>query len=204
MAEIDVPSNARSRRTRRALLDATRSVIEECGPGSVTMAEVADRAGVTRGAVYKHFDSVAALIGALFDHVAETEGLEESLERVWAAPDSMAALKAWADHLAGYHARVLAVDRALQRVDGGDRPVAEHRARVARAQLANCRRLAAWMAREGQLAAGWDVRSARDVLYGLTSSDVIERLLHDRRWTQRQLGSQLSQLLCSGLAGGDA
>jgi AcrR family transcriptional regulator len=198
MAEIEIPANRRSRRTRRALLDATRAILEEGGIGAVTMGGVAERAGVTRGAVYKHFDSVSGLISGLFDHVADAEGLDGSLRAVWGASDSVAALEAWAGHLARYHSRVLAVDQALQQVDGSVKAVAAHRARVARAQLANCRRLATWLAREDRLGDGWDVDSTRDMLYGLTCSEVIARLIRDRRWTVEQLGRHLARLLCAG------
>ena len=57
------------------------------------MAAIADRAGVTRRSAYLHFASRAEVVDALFAHVAETEGLAESVDRVWAAPDAVAALR---------------------------------------------------------------------------------------------------------------
>src|ERR671938_750184 len=95
-------TNARGRRTRLALLAAARSVLEERGFPELTMAAVAERAGVTRRAVYLHFGSRSELVGALFDYVAETEGLQRSLQRVWDAPDAAAALDEWAEHVARY------------------------------------------------------------------------------------------------------
>src|SRR4051812_19182540 len=93
---IAEPTNARSRRTRTALLAAAHAILEEQGFEALTMTAVADRAGVTRRAVYMHFPRRAELVGAIFDHVAEAEGLAESLERVWAAPDAVSALDEWA------------------------------------------------------------------------------------------------------------
>src|SRR5262249_48073780 len=63
------PANARSRRTKTALLDAARAVIEAAGFGALTMARVAEQAGVTRRAAYLHFPSRTDLVTALFDHV---------------------------------------------------------------------------------------------------------------------------------------
>src|ERR671939_1917471 len=97
------PTNARSRRTRVALLAAARAVLEEHGFPQLTMAAVAERAGVTRRAVYLHFGSRSELVGALFDYVAETESLQASLEHVRAASSSLSALDAWARHEATYH-----------------------------------------------------------------------------------------------------
>jgi len=68
--KITEPENARSRRTRAALLAATRQLIEEAGFEAATMAAVADRAGVSRRAVYLHFGSRPELMTALFDYVS--------------------------------------------------------------------------------------------------------------------------------------
>jgi Bacterial regulatory proteins, tetR family len=62
----------------------------EHGTESLTMAAVAERAGVSRRAVYLHFTSRAELLTELFAHVSEQEGLAASLQPVWAAPDAAA------------------------------------------------------------------------------------------------------------------
>ena len=51
--------------TREQLLDAAEQVFLKRGVGHATLAEVADAAGVTRGAVYHHFDSKAELFEAM-------------------------------------------------------------------------------------------------------------------------------------------
>src|SRR5260221_1969447 len=109
-------ANVRSQRTRAALLSAARAMLEEGGFDLLTMAAIAERAGVSRRAVYLHFASRAELVGALFAFVAETEGLEASLRRVREAPDAVSALAEWARHEATYHGRILAVARALEHV----------------------------------------------------------------------------------------
>ena len=53
--------------TREQLLDAAERVFLERGVGHASLAEVADAAGVTRGAVYHHFDSKAALFEAMVE-----------------------------------------------------------------------------------------------------------------------------------------
>src|SRR4051812_13566187 len=165
MTTIGIPVNARSRRTRETLLSAARAILEEDGFEALTMGGVAERAGVTRRAVYLHFASRAELVGGLFDHVAREEGLADSLERVWEAADAAAALDEWARHLARYHTRLLAVDRAVERVRRADADAARHRERVVRAKLVNCRRLAQRLSDEAQLAAPWTVENAADMLF---------------------------------------
>src|SRR5919204_1289258 len=165
------PANARSRRTRTALLAAARAVLEERGFPQLTMAAVAERAGVTRRAVYLHFASRSDLVGALFDYVAETEGLQASLPQVRSAPDGVSALDAWARHEATYHVRILGVARALEHVGRDDPDAATWRDRIARHQLVDCRRLAQRLAHEDRLAPGWTVDSATDMLWALISTE---------------------------------
>jgi AcrR family transcriptional regulator len=158
---------------------------------------VADLAGVTRRAAYMHFATRSELVTALFDHIAEAEGLDQSVQKVWHAPDAAAALDEWAAHLARYHPKLLAVERALQRVWRHDTDAAAHRDRVISAQLANCRRLARRLADEGRLREPWTVAAAADILFALISSDVIDALLTDRRWSRQRLARGLAQLFRS-------
>jgi AcrR family transcriptional regulator len=194
---IAEPSNARSRRTRAALLRAAHAILQEQGFEALTMTAVADRAGVTRRTVYLHFPSRGELVAALFDHVASVEGLQESLRGVWQASDAASALDRWAAHLARYHPRLLAVDRAVQRVWRSDPDAAAHRRRVNAAKLTNCRRLAQRLHDEGQLAGGWTTESASDMLFALISSDIIEALTVDRRWSRQRLADHLALLFRS-------
>lgn len=196
-ATSEQPTNARGRRTHASLLAATREILEADGFVALTMAAVAERAGVSRRAVYLHFPSRSHLVAELFDFVSEQEGLADSVRAVWAAPDAASALEEWARHVARFHPRVLAVTRAVEQVHRSDEDAAAHRDRYVGEQLAACRRLAGWLAAEGRLAAGWTVDSASDVLWALLSVDVLERLLVERRWTQASLAQDLIVLLRS-------
>lgn len=51
--------------TRRALLDAAAELLDLGGPEAVTLREVGARAGVTRGAPYRHFADKDSLLGAV-------------------------------------------------------------------------------------------------------------------------------------------
>lgn len=191
---IDQPTNARSRRTRDALLTGARTILERDGFGALTMGAVAREAGVSRGAVYLHFTSRSDLVAALFDHVASQQGLAESLAPVFDAPDSVAALEEWAAHLARYHPALIPVDRAITHVQGRDPDAAEHRQRVSEAQRTGCGHLARRLAEEGRLADPWTVETATDMLYALISTDMIERLVTDCGWPQSQLAEHLAHL----------
>ncbi|MEU3274367.1 helix-turn-helix domain-containing protein [Saccharomonospora sp. NPDC006951] len=203
MKIIDSPGNARSRRTRQALLSASRDILEEGGFPALTMAAIAERAGVTRRGAYLHFTSRSAVVEELFAHIAHTEGLAESVARVWEASDAVAALREWARHVARYHVKVLAVDRAVQHVHRHDPDAAAHRDRARKAKLGNCRRLTQWLADEGRLTPAWTVNTAADMLNALTTSDLVESLLVDRAWSRRGFADHFGNLLVSTFTTGD-
>jgi len=54
--------------TRLRITAATMDLHEEVGPANTTVSAVADRAGVQRATVYRHFPDDAALIGACSAH----------------------------------------------------------------------------------------------------------------------------------------
>ena len=60
----------RSRKTRRALVDAARALLEEQGVAALTVKAVTDRADVGHGTFYHHFPSTESVLAA---------GIEESM-----------------------------------------------------------------------------------------------------------------------------
>jgi AcrR family transcriptional regulator len=178
-------------------LAAARSLLEERGFDALTMAAVAERAGVSRRAVYLHFASRTDLVGALFDYVAETEGLRASLRRVHDAPDAVTALDEWARHEAMFHGRILGVTSALEHVGRADPDAAIWRRQIAEYQFRDCRALAERLEREHCLAPNWTVETAADMLWALISTEPLEKLLVDRHWSPQQYAERYAQLLRS-------
>lgn len=194
---VDEPQNARSRRTREALLGAARRMLEEQGFEAVTMAAVAEAAGVSHRALYLHFRSRSDLLTTLYRHLGETEDLAVSREKVWSAPDAVSALEEWAAHIARSHPRILAVSRAIERARFTDSDAAALWDLTMRNWMKSCKRLATWLDDEGVLAEPWTVQSAADMLWTLMSWDVTERLVVSRRWSTRRYGQMFAELLLS-------
>lgn len=90
MPRIDAPTLAEHREQRRdALLDAATTLMRE--EGTLTMAQVAERAGLSRSAVYEYYRSAADLIAdvlvdelaAWIDHLqAAVEGIDDPRDRL--------------------------------------------------------------------------------------------------------------------------
>jgi len=191
--------NARSRRTRAALLDAAREIVEERGLPALTMGAVAELAGVTRRSVYLRFESRTHLLTALFDHVNESEDLAASVLPVRNAPDAATAIQAWAAHVARFHPHVLRIARAVQSMKDTDPDAAEHWRLVQEDWHRLCRLVARRIDDEKSLASGWTVETMADMLHALMSLDVLEILI-DQGWSSDDVAAQLARLAQSTFA----
>lgn len=147
-----------------------------------------------------HFPSRADLVAALFDHVTQTEGLRASTRPVWNAPDAVTALDEWARHVARFHPRVRAVTRAFEQVRHEDPDAASHRARYLDDQLEACRTLIGRLHAEGRLASGWTAETAGEMLWSLVSTDMLDRLLDELRWTEGRFADSYALLIRSAFA----
>lgn len=194
---IEQPRNARGRRTVAALLRATRELIDSEGFEALTMAAVAERAGVSRRAIYLHFSTRTDLVTALYRSLGETEELAASLRRVWDSPDAMTALDEWARHIARSHPRILATLRAVEHSRHTDPDAATLWHTTMTNWHKGSGRLIRWLADDGRLAPEWTVAAANDVLWSLMSLDLLERLITDRRWSTRRFAEHYATLLRS-------
>jgi AcrR family transcriptional regulator len=65
---------ARSETTRQRILDAAIAVFSEVGFAAAGLGEVIERAGMTKGALYHHFDSKEALATAIIEQGTSLTG----------------------------------------------------------------------------------------------------------------------------------
>ena len=91
--------------TREQLLDAAECIFRQRGVGHTSLAEVADAAGVTRGAIYWHFKDKADLFQAMFDRA--TLPLNSALDELTSGSqdDPLGAVRQLAVHALTHLAR---------------------------------------------------------------------------------------------------
>lgn len=191
---IEDQQNARGRRTHAALLGAARDLIEQDGFAALTMSSVAERAGVSRRAVYLHFAGRTELLAALYHHLGETEELAVSLQAVWDSADAASALTEWAEHIARSHPRILGIIQAIERAKYDDSDAAELSKTAQGNWLKGSRRLMRWLSDEDRLAAQWTIDTATDMMWALMSIDLLDRLVNQRRWPSRRVADHLKTL----------
>jgi|SRR5581483_7493498 len=142
MATAEKPPRKDAARNRQRILDAAKELFAERGL-SVTLHDIAARAGVGVGTIYRHFPDKKPLIDAIFEeHLAELTAL---FEQALANPDP------W-ESIVWVHEQMLenqARNRGLKELLLGTAPQAPDRARQFRAQL---HPLAAQLIERGQAA----------------------------------------------------
>jgi AcrR family transcriptional regulator len=161
----------------------------------VQIFTVAQRAGVSRRALYLHFSSRAELLLALHEHIDQELDLEASVQPIHDAPDAVAGLDAFVAHLARYHPRILAIDRALLRAGDADPDVATVIAQGEAMWLEACRGITQRLADEERLAVPWTVDTAADLLWSCMFPETLERLTVRRGWPADRYGELLGVLL---------
>src|SRR5262245_1230080 len=98
--------------TRNRILDTAEEVFREQGVTSTSLADIADAAGVTRGAIYWHFRNKGDLFSAMLDRVALP--MEEMIRQAADASteDPLSSLRACCVHVL----RQAAEDQRCRRV----------------------------------------------------------------------------------------
>ncbi len=171
------PSQARSRETVRAILEAAAHIFEERGPAAATTDAIAARAGVSIGSLYQYFPSKDALLATLSacHLLAARAALEPALVLLDAGAEADAAIPALVRAMVACHA-----DRPrLHRILFADAPVPSEQSRSLGAMHRDCvDRIARWLA-QGAVRPSEDQRLAArvgfDALFALSHGFVLDR-----------------------------
>jgi AcrR family transcriptional regulator len=188
---IETPRNQRSRDTRAQILDATWRVLEEQGGAALTMASVAEAAGVSRSGLYLHFTSRGQLFVELLDHIDRRLDVAGSLRAVDEAVDAEAALAAWARHVATYHFRLIAVVRAVDRCRHEDPDAEALWQRATAGWYTRCVSVAERLQQQGRLVEPWTPTTAADLLWAHMSVELVDNLRNERGWSTDELTERL-------------
>jgi AcrR family transcriptional regulator len=183
--------------TRQRILEVTRELLVERGSG-LRLQEVAERAGVSRQALYLHFGNREQLILALVRHMDETLELGEHLAHVYAAEYGSQLLERAMRLNTEFWAQVAPVATVLSGSEEDDSVSAAWRDRMAYRREA-FRRMAEQLAELGQLAPRWDVEDASDLLYAVTHFDSWRELTGSLGWSDDHYVEAMSSLLTRAL-----
>ncbi|MQB01932.1 MAG: TetR family transcriptional regulator [Actinobacteria bacterium] len=180
--------------TRRRILFATWEAIEEVG-ADIRLRDVAERARVSRQAVYLHFGDRANLLLALVEFMPETLGFPKLLAHVFAAESGVEMLRRAVVLHSTYNAKIDSVARVLEAAQYQDTALgAAWRDRMTRSRAAH-RMIVQRIAEEGRLTDGWTVEDAGDLFYTVTMQSPWRELTCELGWSPKQYARRMTKLL---------
>jgi AcrR family transcriptional regulator len=186
--------------TRARILAVTWELVAERG-SSLKLSDVAERAGVSRQAVYLHFGERNGLLLALVHHMDETLDLGESLAHVHAASNGADLLERAMRLNTEFWAAVHPIARVLEVAQHDDEALgAAWRDRMELRQGVFARMIQQ-LADHGELSAEWTIEDASALLYAVAHFDTWRELTHRLNWTDDHYVEAMTRLLCRSLLG---
>jgi AcrR family transcriptional regulator len=184
--------------TRRRILQAAWELLEQQGAG-VRLADVADRAGVSRQAVYLHFGDRSGLLVALVDFIDVSLGAVQLRAHIHGGANGVESLQRWIETMSWYTVKIDRVTQVLESSQYQDEALAAAwRDRMGRRQM-HIHSIVERIAAEGQLADGWSVNAAVDLIYVITMPGAWRELTRELGWTTEQYAQHLTRLVQAAL-----
>ena len=195
------PRQARTRRTRAAVVEAARTLFLERGYAATTIEAISDRSDTPQATVYRLFSSKAGILKAVLDvSVAGDDEAVAMMDRapvraLLTDPDPKNQLAGFAALLGDVMTRVGPVHRILADAARSDDEAAALLADLARQRHEGQHHIARSLARSGALRAGLRERDAADIIHALASPEVYGLLVFDRGWSAERYENWLRAIL---------
>jgi len=189
--------------TRTRILEAAWALVTELG-ASLRLADVAERAGVSRQALYLHFGDRSGLLLALVQHMDGRLHLGEALAHVRAAPTSAELLERAMRLNTEFWTAVQPIAQVLEAAQYEREALgAAWRDRM-RFRQESFSGMIRQIAEAEDLARGWSVEDAAAVLYAVAHFDTWRELTRHLGWADDRYVAAMTRLLGGSLLKGDA
>jgi len=196
---------ARTRRTRAAVVEAAQSLFVERGYAATTIEAISDRSDTPQATVYRLFSSKLGILKALLDvsiggdDRAVPMADRPQVRALESDADPANQLTGFAALLREIMARVGPVHRVLADAARSDQDAAALLAEIARQRHEGQQGIARSLARSGALRPGLSERDAADVIHALASPEVYGLLVTDRGWSGERYETWLRSILTGQL-----
>jgi AcrR family transcriptional regulator len=202
---VGAPRQARTRRTRAAVVEAARGLFIERGYGATTIEAISDRSDTPQATVYRLFSSKLGILKALLDiSVGGDDQAVVMLDRpqvreLLSDDEPRNQVAGFAALVREVMARVGAVHRILADAARSDEGAASLLAEIARQRHEGQRRIARSLASSGALRASVKERDAADIIHALASPEVYGLFVFDRSWSGERYEKWLRSILIDQL-----
>jgi AcrR family transcriptional regulator len=171
--------------TKDRIIDATWKLFHEMSPKAPTLGDVAKAAGVSRQAVYLHFDNRAKLLSETIQQQKEMLGAADRLKKARDVEPEMV-FTSWLATMFDIYELILPVGRTLveEAVVGKDEALAWDEV------IASIRRSAGFVVDRfdelGMLQTKWSAERATDWIYSRMNFTTWHLIVHELGWTQAE------------------
>jgi TetR/AcrR family transcriptional regulator, regulator of autoinduction and epiphytic fitness len=199
------PGQARTRRTRTAVVEAARTLFLERGYVATTIAAISELSDTPPATVYRLFSSKLGILKAVLDgSIAGDDRAVAVLDRprvraLVSDQDPREQLTGFAAMLSDLMTRAAPVHRILADAARSDQEAASLLADIARQRHEGQHRIARSLARSGALRPGVRERDAADIIHALASPEVYGLLVLDRGWSAERYETWLREILIDQL-----
>lgn len=198
-------SQARTRRTRAAVVEAARALFLERGYAATTIEAISAESDTPQATVYRLFASKLGILKAVLDvsiggdDQAVAVADRPQVRALLADDDPRSQVAGFAALLRGLMQRAAPMHRILADAARSDEDAAELLAEIARQRQSGQERIARSLARTKSLRAGLRERDAADVIHALASPEVYGLLVLDRGWSGERYETWVRDLLTEQL-----
>lgn len=182
-------------KTRAKILDAAWKLMEKQRGRGVRMSDIARKAGVSRQAVYLHFESRVELMRATTKHVDEALGLDDRLKCVYEAADATQALERFIEVWGNYIPEIYGISKALLAVRDTDEAAAQAWDECMSCLKNASNEIVKGLKADGVLSSGWKKEAAGELLWTMLSIQNWEQLTIDCGWTQKAYVERMRLML---------
>ena len=181
--------------TKTNILNATWRLMELKRGQGVSMSSIAKQAGISRQALYLHFESRTELMIATVNHVDDVKMLSENLQQFRAAKTGLAQLEAYIEVWGNHMPEIFGLAKALLSTKETDEATAA--AWQGRMQhLKNyCTQIIESLQQDGMLATHWSTTEAAELFWTMTSIQNWEQLTIECGWSNEQYIQRMTRLL---------
>jgi AcrR family transcriptional regulator len=194
-----------ARRTRRAIVTATRDLFLAQGYAATTIDAIAEAAHVSRRTVFNAVGGKVVLLKLALEWaiVGDDEPValadRPAIRAIQAERDPRRALALWVNTVVDIAARVAPIGAVLYAAADGDPEAAELLANEAQVRMSGATAFVGYLASLGGLAAGVSERQAAELCWALMDGHLYHLLVTQRGWTPAALAQWLSDSLAATL-----
>jgi AcrR family transcriptional regulator len=186
--------------TRKKIIEAASTLLLNTKGKGVRMADIAKASGVSRQAVYLHFQSRTELMVATVRYLDDLHGLSERVRPFNEAVPGREKLDTFVKFWGNYIPEIYGVAKALMATQDTDEAAMAAWNDRMNSVRSGCRETVEALERDGELASKWPVEVTVDMMWTILSVENWERLTIDCGWTIEEYVERMRRLLLNTFA----